>query len=70
MNGTQNLNFAECLKSINNIGSTTYQNVCDGTQSVVPWGTSDWLLSAFVVIFLILLATIFLGMITDTYRHY
>ena len=37
-----NLNLSACLKEINNIGSTTYQNVCNNTQSVVPWGTADW----------------------------
>ena len=31
-----------CLKEIANIGSTTYQNVCDGTSVVVPWGTLNW----------------------------
>ena len=36
-----NLNNADCIKSINNIGSTTYQNICNGTHSVVPWGSGD-----------------------------
>lgn len=37
-----NQNYSECLKAINNLGSTTYQNVCNGTETVVPWGVMDW----------------------------
>lgn len=31
-----------CLKSINNLGSTTYQNICTGEVSQVMWGGMDW----------------------------
>lgn len=44
------INFAQCLKSIEDIGSTTWQNVCDGTQTVVPWGSSTWVSFGFVVL--------------------
>lgn len=49
MNGTQNLNIDSktldaCLKSINQIGSTVYQNVCTGQNATVPWGSLDWFL--------------------------
>lgn len=39
-----------CLKTIDNIGSTTYQNICNGTESIVPWGTMDWLSFLFVAL--------------------
>lgn len=32
-----------CLKEINNIGSTTYQNICTGQSTVVPWGVGNWI---------------------------
>lgn len=32
----------ECLKAVSNFGSTTYQNVCNGVVSSVPWGGVDW----------------------------
>ncbi len=37
-----NLNAAECIKAISNIGETTYRNICTGTEAVVPWGSADW----------------------------
>lgn len=33
----------DCVQSINNIGSTIYQNICNGELSVVPWGSGDWI---------------------------
>lgn len=41
-NITANLNNSQCVQSTNNIGSTTYQNICDNTTHVVPWGSADW----------------------------
>ena len=32
----------DCLKTISNFGSTTYQNVCNGTFNIVQWGSIDW----------------------------
>jgi len=31
-----------CLKTIDNIGSTTYQNICTGQSTVVQWGSAQW----------------------------
>jgi len=68
MNGTQNLNIdsktlEQCLKTVSNFGSNTYQNICTGESSVVSWGNADWVgiivLSllgiGFVLVFLILM---------------
>lgn len=44
-----------CLKSINNFGSTTYQNICTGEMSVVAWGGMDWVLGGFLIVVLFLL---------------
>lgn len=35
-------NFADCVKTLNNIGGTTYQNICDGSSREVAWGSNDW----------------------------
>jgi len=45
MNIDVDLNKAECIKVIRDIGSRTYVNICDGSQQdiLVPWGTGDWL---------------------------
>lgn len=40
----------ECLKAISNIGSTTYQNVCNGVITKVPWGVADWLGAIFLAV--------------------
>lgn len=31
-----------CLRTIRDIGSTTVQNICNGTTTTVPWGSADW----------------------------
>lgn len=37
-----NINDTTFYKRVNNIGSTTYVNVTDGTSQTVPWGVLDW----------------------------
>ena len=34
-----------CLKSIHGFGVTTYQNICTGAITSVPWGTLDWIIT-------------------------
>ena len=31
----------DCIQQINNIGSTTYVNICNGAENVVSWGSFD-----------------------------
>ncbi len=50
-----NLNNADCIKTVENIGSRTYVNICTKSQTVVPWGSIDWI-GVGVIIFLIILA--------------
>jgi len=33
----------ECFKEVHNWGNTVFMNICDGSQSVVPWGAVDWM---------------------------
>jgi hypothetical protein len=37
-----NLAHKDCLRSVSNIGETIVRNICDGSSTVVPWGTLDW----------------------------
>lgn len=55
-----NLNLSTCFKEINHLGSTTYQNICNNTQSVVPWGVADWVVVVLIVTILALF-TLFIG---------
>lgn len=47
----------DCIQSINNIGSTIYENICNGTLHTVPWGTTDWVLGS--IFFIVLGLAIF-----------
>ncbi len=51
--------YSECIKAISNIGSTTYQNICDGTVSVIPWGSADWITSILWMVGVLLVLAIF-----------
>jgi hypothetical protein len=41
----QSQSLGDCLKEIDNIGHTVYQNICTGQQVGVPWGAADWLIA-------------------------
>lgn len=40
---TLNQNIAHCIRSTNDLGRTTVRNICSGTESIVPWGSLDWI---------------------------
>ena len=43
MEGVQQFQIVpECLRQVYDIGETTVMNICNGSSSVVPWGTIDW----------------------------
>ena len=67
-------NIAQCIKTIFNIGSTTYVNICKDTTQVVSWGTADWLgfyflcgFGSVVLLLLIALGCGFIKMIFESY---
>lgn len=60
---TINLNTAECLRSISDFGSTRIQNICDGTMTVVPWGTADWAGAIFLMALGLFIIIVFGSMI-------
>lgn len=49
----------DCIQTTNNIGSTIYQNICNGTVNTVYWGTGDWLGAIFISLLLLFIITIF-----------
>lgn len=38
----QNLELSQCVKTISEFGSNTYQNICTGASETVHWGLLDW----------------------------
>lgn len=50
----------ECIKSINNIGSITYMNICKGSSAVVRWGICDWLMSFIFAIAIYIMYRLFI----------
>lgn len=50
-----------CLKTVSNIGSDTYQNICTGQSAVVQWGVGDWFTAMFVASFGVLIVVIIIG---------
>lgn len=54
-----NQNAVECLQKIFSIGHTTVMNICNGSSTIVPWGSLDWLafcgIGGLVLLFVLLL---------------
>lgn len=46
MDTNLNLNHADCLRTVNNIGGQVVKNICNGTETTVPWGSADWVSAA------------------------
>lgn len=44
-----------CIKESLNIGSVLYQNICDGSSSIVYWGTLDWFVFSLLIVFALFL---------------
>lgn len=64
MDSNVSVGLSECLKPIENVGGTVYQNVCDGTSTFVPWGFMVWLgVIAITIVFIIVVVAV----IKDTY---
>ena len=38
----QNVELSQCVKTIYEFGSSTYQNICTGASETVHWGALDW----------------------------
>ena len=65
-----NNNTSACIQTVYNIGNNTYQNICDNTSHVVPWGTVDWIgfsLIGAMIIVTILGITLLIKAIAEDY---
>ncbi|MCK9370248.1 hypothetical protein M0R04_10110 [Candidatus Dojkabacteria bacterium] len=52
MNNLDNIQITtECIKSVKNIGGTTYINVCNGNISTIPWGHFQYIGVGLLLIF-------------------
>lgn len=37
-----NLNSAQCIRTMSDWGQDTVHNICNGSQTVIQWGTMDY----------------------------
>lgn len=69
MDATINQNYAECIKTADHFGSTTYYNICTNTHVDVPWGAFGWfevgLLSCFLLAVLVFVMCLIGKMLFD-----
>ena len=61
------LNKAECIQRISNIGDTIYTNICEGTYVTVSWGSLDWLILSLGVILAIMVIVPIVIMIRESW---
>lgn len=47
----QNLELSQCVKTVSEFGSNTYQNICTNTSNTVEWGTLDWVVILLLLVF-------------------
>lgn len=59
---TVNANVVQCLKEINEIGSTAVQNICTGSVAHVPWGVMDWVANLGLAVAFFFVFGIFIAM--------
>ena len=60
----------QCLKTITRFGENVYQNICDGSTNIVPWGGVDWLLLIVLTTLGISFCFMFIGIIWSVLRDY
>lgn len=64
---TVNLDFANCIRAVQQFGYERIYNVCNGTTTVVPWGFFAWLGAGLL---LTLLASIVAGVVWWNYPYW
>lgn len=53
----------QCLKGVSDFGGTTYQNICTGETNYVDWGSADWFLVVFLIVFFGTMLLCFIGVL-------
>lgn len=64
---TINLNQVECVKSITNLGSTTYKNICDGSSATVGWGIFEWVIIGVLVALILVMIIESIKLATESF---
>ena len=62
------IDLNQCYKTINNIGSTSYQNICDGSVETVAWGTGDWLSNGMGILLIAITTSLIVAVVYLIYK--
>lgn len=68
MNGTLNLNQAECLTTKQDWGRDIVTNLCNGNVQIVPWGTMDYVGTIGAIMVVIAVTAFVLGLLYICWR--
>lgn len=60
---TLNMNGVQCIKTASNLTKTVYYNICNGTQTEVPYGAWDWAGIAFFSVLGVVIILFTLGIL-------
>lgn len=69
MENPQAVHLSECYKEVANIGYSVWQNVCNGTSSVVPWGAATWITVSVAFILLAIPAVLVGSILYSIYKE-
>lgn len=64
-----NIDLNQCVKTVVNIGSTTFVNICDSTEVTVTWGYGDWVVAAVLGSLVLTLAVMLVVLVTSILRE-
>ena len=69
LDNPQNLELSQCVKEINNIGNTIYNNICTGATNQVDWGSAQWIgfwiISSLLAVMILLLIGTIIAFVSD-----
>lgn len=68
MENDVNLNTTHCIIAHDNIGSTTYYNICNGSITSINWGVGDYVCFIFLIILILLIITFLINFIKDLFE--
>lgn len=63
MENDMNFNYSECVKSYDKWGETTYQNICTGEETTLPWGFSGYFIFVFLILVIAVLCAVIVGIV-------
>lgn len=63
MEKDMNFNYSECVKRYDKWGETTYQNICTGEETTLPWGVSGYFVLVLIIVIIVLVISLIVGFI-------